>query len=125
MEIEYTLPFRRGSRQRTFLSPPVREPDGRAPRLARMLALAHKTRRAGSIGRDSGLCGDGPPGPCVRVSQLPDFAAAAFGARHSGAVLFLDAARAHPLTEKDLRRVAREPNWDRQRVLLENLLRPN
>jgi len=42
MQIEYTLPFRRGSRQRTLLTPPPRQADGRAPRLARILALAHK-----------------------------------------------------------------------------------
>jgi len=40
-------------------------------------------------------------------------------------ILFLDTARAHLLTEKDLHRVAREPNWDRQRVLFEKLMRPN
>ena len=36
MQIEYTLPFRRGGRQRTFLTPPAQQPDGRAPRPARM-----------------------------------------------------------------------------------------
>ena len=40
-------------------------------------------------------------------------------------VLFLPAADARFITELALRRVAREPHWDRQQVRFERLLQPD
>lgn len=125
MQIEYRLSFRRGLRQRTFLTPPVREPDGRAPRLARMLALAHKLEglvRSGVVKDYSELARLGHVS-ASRISQILMLLYLAPAIQEQ--VLFLDTASAHLLTEQDLRRVAREPSWDRQRVLFENLLHPN
>jgi hypothetical protein len=125
MQIEYTLPFRRGPRQRTFLTPPAREPDGRAPRVARMLALAHKLEglvRSGAVKDYAELARLGHVS-ASRISQILLLLYLAPAIQEQ--ILFLDVAHAQLLTEKDLRRVAREPSWDRQRVLFENLLRPN
>ena len=38
-------------------------------------------------------------------------------------VLFLSAAEAGFIRERELRKIAREPHWDRQRPLFERLLR--
>jgi hypothetical protein len=37
-------------------------------------------------------------------------------------LLFLAVSQASPISEADLRRIAREPRWDRQRALFESLL---
>jgi hypothetical protein len=37
-------------------------------------------------------------------------------------LLFLAVSQASPISEADLRRIAREPRWDRQRTLFESLL---
>src|SRR5258706_3267773 len=123
MQIEYTLPFRRGGRQRTFLTPPARQPDSRAPRLARILALAHKLEalvRSGAVKDYAALARLGHVSGS-RVSQILLLRHLAPAIQEH--VLFVDAARAHLLTEGDLRSVAREPNWERQHVLFDNLLR--
>jgi hypothetical protein len=124
MQIEYTLRFRRGGRQRTFLTPPAQQPDGRAPRLARMVALAHKLEalvQSGAVKDYPELARLGHVS-ASRVSQILLLQHLAPAIQEQ--VLFLDAARAHLLTEKDLRSVAREPRWERQSVLFDNLLRP-
>ena len=40
-------------------------------------------------------------------------------------VLFVSATEVHILTEGELRKIAREARWDRQRVLFNNLLSPS
>ena len=103
MQIEYTLPFRRGGRQRTFLTPPAQQPDGRAPRLARMVALAHKLEalvRSGAVKDYAELARLGHVS-ASRVSQILMLLHLAPAIQEE--VLFLDAARAHLLTENDLR----------------------
>jgi hypothetical protein len=125
MQIEYILPFRRGPRQRTFLTAPAQQPDGRAPRVARMLALAHKLEalvRSGAAKDYAELARLGGVS-ASRMSQILLLLHLAPAIQEQ--VLFLDGSRAQLLTEGQLRRVAREPNWDRQRVLFDNLLRPN
>jgi hypothetical protein len=42
MKIDFTVPFRRIQTARTLLAEPAPEPQGRAPRIARLVALAHK-----------------------------------------------------------------------------------
>ena len=42
MKINFTVPFRRVLTVRTLLAEPTPEPQGRAPRISRLLALAHK-----------------------------------------------------------------------------------
>ena len=72
MQIEYKLPFRRGARQRTFATLPVGETNGRAPRAARILALAHKLEglvRSGVVKDYAELARLGHVSPS-RVSQI-------------------------------------------------------
>jgi hypothetical protein len=42
MKIDFTVPFRQVLTAPTFAIEPLREPLGRAPRIARLLALSHK-----------------------------------------------------------------------------------
>jgi transposase IS66 family protein len=105
MQIEYKLSFRWGPRQRTFLTPPVRDPDGRAPRLARMLALAHKLEglvRSGAVKDYSELARLGHVS-ASRVSQI--LLLLYLSPPIQEQVLFLDAASAHLLTEQDLQQL--------------------
>jgi hypothetical protein len=90
-----------------------------------MLALAHKLEglvRSGVVKDYSELARLGHVS-ASRISQILMLLYLAPAIQEQ--VLFLDTASAHLLTEQDLRRVAREPSWDRQRVLFENLLHPN
>ena len=52
MKIEYTLPCGRAVSLRALQAEPVSEPAGRAPRIARRLALAHRLEsliRSGTV----------------------------------------------------------------------------
>ena len=124
MQIEYKLPFRRGARQRTFVTPPAEETRDRAPRAARMLALAHKLEalvRSGVVKNYVELARLGQVSPS-RVSQILLLLHLAPSIQES--ILFVGADEGHLLTEGDLRKLAREPRWDRQRVLFEGLRVP-
>ena len=53
----------------------------------------------------------GTDGPCiVRAPAIQEY------------LLFLAVSQASPISEADLRRIAREPRWDRQRALFDSLL---
>ena len=124
MQIEYKLPFRRGARQRTFVTLPLGETNGRAPRAARMLALAHKLEelvRSDVVKNYVELARLGQVSTS-RVSQILLLLSLAPSIQEH--VLFSGAAEAHLFTESDLRKLARQPRWDRQRVLFEDLLSP-
>jgi hypothetical protein len=45
MKIEFRIPFRRELASRTLLVESASEPEGRPPRIARLMALAHKLDR--------------------------------------------------------------------------------
>ena len=122
MKIEYTLPIRHALCPRMSLTEPLAEPQGRAPRIARLVALAHRLDRlvgTGEVSDYAALAGLGHVSP-ARLSQL--MALLALSPAIQEYVLFLPASDARFLPESHLRRIAREPDWDRQRVMLERLL---
>src|SRR6266478_6490368 len=123
MKIEYTVPLRRLLRPRPFMAKPVTdEPQGRAHRIARVLALAHRLDelvRSGAV-RDHGeLARLGHVSP-ARICQFMTLLHLAPAIQEY--LLFLTTAETIPVTEHALRKIAREPRWDRQRAIFESLL---
>jgi hypothetical protein len=123
MKIDFTVPFRRVPVAPILLVEPLREPQGRAPRIARLLALAHKldaTVRPGEIRNYAQLArlGQISPARLTQIMVLLHLAPAILEC-----ILFLSAADARFLTELGLRKIAREPRWDRQRELFEQILK--
>ena len=124
MKIEFTVPFRRVLAPRTLLVEPTPEPQGRPPRIARLLALAHKLDalvRSGAITSYTELARLGHITP-ARLTQIMVLLHLAPPIQEY--ILFLPAADARLIPELDLRKIAREPRWDRQRALFERLLPP-
>ena len=121
MNLEYTLPFRRGPRVRTFLAEPARRQPLRPPHTARILALAHKLEGLlrSSVVKDYADLAHLGHLSASRVSQimLLLYLAPAIQER----VLFMDATEARVITEEALRKIAREPRWDRQTTLFQHL----
>jgi hypothetical protein len=121
MKIEFTVPFRRIP-TRTLLIESAPEPQGRPPRIARLLALAHKLDglvRSGAIPSYTQLAQLGHVTP-ARLAQILVLLHLAPAIQEY--VLFLPASDGRFITELALRNIAREPQWDRQRSLLERLL---
>jgi hypothetical protein len=116
MQLEFELPCRRDRPAASFVKPPD-APVSRAPRIARLLALAHNLDAA------------------VRSGEIPGYREAARLGRISAArlsqilllvhlapdiqeyILFASPHQARALSEYDLRRVARESDWRRQRAM--------
>ena len=123
MKIEYTVSLRRLVRPRPFTSKPVvDEPQGRPHRIARVLALARRLDelvRSGAV-RDYGeLARLGHLSP-ARICQFLTLLHLAPAIQEY--VLFLTTGERIPITEPWLRKIAREPRWDRQRDLFERQL---
>jgi hypothetical protein len=123
MKINFTVPFRRVAAARTPPATPSIEPQGRAPRIARLLALAHKLDamvRSGEISdyAQLALLGHISPARLTQIMVLLHLAPAI-----QEYVLFLSAADAQFVTELALRKIARQPRWDRQRELFEWFLK--
>ena len=120
MKIEYTLKLRR--RAPAFRTNPAREPQERPHRIARILALAHRLdelARSGAV-RDHGeLARLGHVSP-ARICQFMTLLHLAPAIQEY--LLFLTAAETIPITEPALRKIAREPRWDRQRAIFKSLL---
>jgi len=123
VKIEYTLPCGRAISPRAFLTEPVSEPHGPTPRIARLLALAHRLDsliRFGEVKDCAHLARLGHLS-AARVSQIMILQNLAPSIQEY--VLFLSAAEARFITEPNLRKIAREVRWDRQRKLFEELLK--
>jgi hypothetical protein len=123
MKIEFTVPFRRVLAPRTLLLEPVPTPQGAPPRIARLLALAHKLDALLRTGKISGyveLARLGHISP-ARLTQIMVLLHLSPSIQEY--ILFLSAADARFITELGLRRIAREPRWDRQRNLSTSFLR--
>jgi hypothetical protein len=123
MKINFTVPFRRVLTAPALLIEPAREPQERAPRIARLLALAHKLDamvRSGEIHDYAQMARLGHISP-ARVTQIMVLLHLAPAIQEY--VLFLSAADARFITELDLRKIAREPRWDRQRELFHQTLK--
>jgi hypothetical protein len=121
MIIEFTLARRRLLPPRTFLLAPKTELHGRPPRIARLLALAHKLERlvrSGEIKDYAELARLGQISP-ARLSQIMLLAQLAPEIQEY--VLFLSAHEGC-IAEAKLRAIVREPRWDRQRALFEQFL---
>jgi len=122
MKINFTVPFRRVLTVPTLSAEAASEPRGRAPRIARLLALAHKLDamvRSGEITDYAQLARLGHISP-ARLTQI--MVLLHLAPTIQDYVLFLSAADARFITELGLRKIAREPRWDRQRELFNQFL---
>jgi hypothetical protein len=122
MKIEYTIPGRRGLAPRAFTTEVVVAPTGPAPRIARLLALTHKLDglfRSSTVKDYAELARLGQIST-ARVSQIMLLSQLAPAIQEY--VLSLSAGEAVMVSESELRKIAREPRWDRQRELFERLL---
>jgi hypothetical protein len=123
MIIEYKLPCRRLFAQRALTLEPFSEPYGRPPRLARLVALAHKLEgvvQSGQVKDYAGLARLGHVS-AARLSQIMVLARLAPAIQEY--ILFLPENEAGFLQERQLRAIAREPRWDRQREIFKEMLR--
>ena len=124
MKIEYTIPGGRGGGPREFgMVPDEAEPCGRPPRLARLLALAHKLDGLVGSGTVQGYAelarlGHVTPARLTQIMVLLHLAPAI-----QEYILFHPAGGLGFITELELRQIAREPLWDRQREIFERLLK--
>jgi hypothetical protein len=123
MKIEFTVPFQRVPTPRAPLTDPVPEPQGNPPRIARLLALAHKLDaqvRSGAIASygELALLGHITPARLTQIMVLLHLSPSI-----QEYVLFLSPSDARFVTELGLRKIARETRWDRQHKLFDELLK--
>ena len=120
MKIEYTLKLRR--RASAFRTNPASEPQEHPHRIARILALAHRLdelARSGAVGDHGELARLGHVSP-ARICQFMTLLHLAPAIQEY--LLFLTTAEKLLITEPVLRKIAREPRWDRQRAIFKSLL---
>lgn len=119
MKIDFTVPFRRVPAPPTHFLEQTPEPQGHPPRIARLLALAHKLDALVRTGKISGyveLARLGHISP-ARLTQIMVLLHLSPSIQEY--ILFLSAADARFITELGLRRIASEPRWDHQRNLFD------
>jgi hypothetical protein len=123
MKIEYTLPSVPARSVQTEIIAPERAAIGRRPpRVACLLALAHRFEelvRSGVVHDYAEIARLGRVSP-ARVSQILKLLTLAPSIQEC--VLFLLPGIPEAITERDLRQVVRELRWDRQREMFESLL---
>lgn len=120
MTFEYKIPTRRGVLP-PFRPEPVGQPVGRSPRVARLVALAHKLEarvRFGEVNDYAELAKLVNVSP-ARIAQIVILVQLAPDIQEY--VLFLSSEHAGLISERELREIAREPLWDRQRALFQGL----
>ena len=120
--LKYNLPIPGAFRSRTLAGETIGKPQGRPPRTARLVALAHKLEelvRSGAVQSYGELARLGYISP-ARLSQIMILAQLAPVIQEY--VLFLSAHEDGIITELDLRKIAREPRWDRQRAVFDKHL---
>ena len=122
MKIEFTVPFRRVPSPRTLVVEPAPDPQSNPPRIARLLALAHKLDALVGSGAVTGYAelarlGHISPARLTQIMVLLHLAPSI-----QEYLLFLSAGGARFISESGLRNIAREPRWDRQRELFEQHL---
>ena len=122
MRIEYRLSFRRAPIAPALgVELPSPTPE-RPPRMARLMALAHKLDgmvRSGAVRDYAELARLGHISP-ARLSQILLLLHLSPAIQEH--ILFLCAADRRFIPELALRKIAREPRWDRQRETFERLL---
>ena len=113
LTVEFPLPVRR-TLPKPLSGVATISPTGRPPRLARLLALAHKLDglvRNGIAKNYRELAELGHVSP-ARLSQILVLLNLAVPIQEY--ILFLCAGEGSFITEAELRNIAREPRWDRQ-----------
>src|SRR6202162_6717634 len=121
MKIEFTLPSRRGVPPLAFTPTPECDPPERPHRIARVIALAHKLDelvRSGEVPAHGELARLGHVSP-ARICQYMTLLHLSPTIQEY--LLFLAVSEASPISEADLRRIAREPRWDRPRAIFDFL----
>ena len=122
MKIEYTVPLRRRVPAPAFNPKSIGESPERPHRIARMLALAHRLDelvRSGAVHDHVELARVRQVSP-ARICQFLTLLHLAPAIQEY--LLFLTAAETIPITGAALRKIAREPRWDRQRAIFKSLL---
>ncbi len=122
MKIEYTVPLRRRVPPPAFNPKSAGELPERPHRIARMLALAHRLDelvRSGAVHDHGELARVRQVSP-ARICQFLTLLHLAPAIQEY--LLFLTAAETIPITDAVLRKIAREPRWDRQRAIFKSLL---
>jgi hypothetical protein len=113
--LKYILPIPGTFRSQTFPAGIADETQGRPPRIARLVALAHKLEdlvRSGAVSSYGELARLSHISP-ARLSQILILAQLAPPIQEY--VLFFTAHHDGVIAEVDLRRIARDPSWDGQR----------
>ena len=123
MKIDFNVPFRRVPAPRTHFLEPAPEPQGRPPRIARLLALAHKLDALVRTGTITGYAELARLGhiSSARLTQIMVLLHLAPSIQEN--ILFLSSADGRFIAELGLRKIAREPRWDHQLTLLDELLK--
>src|ERR1019366_4978747 len=119
LTLKYNLPIAGVFRPRTLAGESIGVPQGRPPRTARLVALAHKLEelvRSGAVQSYGELARLGHISP-ARLSQIMILAQLAPAIQNY--VLFLSDNEDGLITELDLRKIAREPLWSDQRGLFD------
>jgi DNA invertase Pin-like site-specific DNA recombinase len=122
LAFEYKIPRRRGRALPAFRLRTASETLTRPPRLARLLALAHKLDgvvRSGKV-KDYAELARLAHISSARIGQIVILGLLAPAIQEH--ILFLPAEQAELLGERELRQIAREPRWDLQRVRFDELL---
>jgi hypothetical protein len=125
MKIEFTLPSSPNRDARTEIVPPRQNVRRRPPRVTCLLALAHRFEelvRTGEVKDYADLARLGRVSR-ARVSQLLKLLTLAPSIQE----LILDLPPRQPgektITERHLRKILREPRWDRQGILFNRIWR--
>ena len=124
MKIEYTVPLRRRVPPPAFNPKSAGESPERPHRIARMLALAHRLDelvRSGAVHDHGELARVRQVSP-ARICQFLTLLHLAPAIQEY--LLFMSTGETIPITEPILRKIAREPRWDRQRAAFDALLLP-
>jgi hypothetical protein len=122
MKIEYRLPFRRTPIHVRLAPEPPPVLEKHPPRIARLIALAHNLDglvQSGVVSDYGTLARLGHVTP-ARLTQI--LALLYLSPAIQEHLLFLPAVDAKFISELELRRIAREPDWDRQKTRFEDLL---
>ena len=123
MTFEYKIPTRRGAPPQ-LRSEHIGDPVARAPRIARLIALAHRLEarvQSGEVNDYTELARLAHVSP-ARIAQIVILAQLAPDIQEY--ILFLSGEHAGLIAERELRDIAQEPLWDRQRALFRDLLQP-
>jgi hypothetical protein len=122
MKIEYSLPFRRTPLHARLAPEPPPNPEKHPPRIARLIALAHKLDglvQSGVVSDYGTLARLGHVTP-ARLTQI--LALLYFSPAIQEHLMFLPAVDARFISELQLQRIAWVPDWDRQKTRFEDLL---